>query len=421
MVDETLRIDTPIKAGSCCGTERAANEVPAAAGCCGPAPKATASCCGSDTAAPRRIDWFLWASAALAVLGYGWHLIAGGETHGAMDHFAMGVFELFNIMWWGIVLGIVFVGLLDRVPRDVIIAALAGERRTTGILRATAAGVAFDLCSHGILMVGMKLYERGATIGQTVAFLLASPWNSFSLTIILIALIGWWYTLLFILLSAVIAVATGYLFDLLVARGRLPDNPARTLSGPAPALWPAIRAWLAGKRFTLAMLPEIARAGLSGSRTVLRWLLFGVVLAAAIRALVPAEVFTDWFGPTLLGVVLTLVAATIIEVCSEGATPIAADLVSRAAAPGNGFVFLMGGGRDRLYRDHVAARHDPVLADRPDAAVDRPAPDRADRDPAEPARLTQPVCRGERRFDKSTACCDPFTHPLSSVNKGELA
>ena len=57
----------------------------------------------------------------------------------------------------------------------------------------------------------------------------------------------------------------------------------------------------------------------------------------------PAELFADWFGPTWIGVILTLVAATVIEVCSEGSSPIAADLVTRANAPGNGFAFLMAG------------------------------------------------------------------------------
>ena len=35
-------------------------------------------------------------------------------------------------------------------------------------------------------LIGQR-YERGATIGQVMAFLIASPWNSFSLTLILIA------------------------------------------------------------------------------------------------------------------------------------------------------------------------------------------------------------------------------------------
>jgi len=58
---------------------------------------------------------------------------------------------------------------------------------------------------------------------------------------------------------------------------------------------------------------------------------------------VPTEHFETYFGPTLLGLGLTLVAATIIEVCSEGSTPIAADLLTRAGSPGNSFAFLMAG------------------------------------------------------------------------------
>jgi len=79
-------------------------------------------------------------------------------------------------------------------------------------------------------MVGAKLYERGASFGQTLAFLLASPWNSFSLTLILFGLIGWPWSLAFIAGSAVVALATGWIADSWpdfpgVARGWLPPNP----------------------------------------------------------------------------------------------------------------------------------------------------------------------------------------------------
>ena len=312
-------------------------------GCCPPAPAAPKSACEASCGGGKaRTDWMLWGSAVLVAAGYVWHLAFGSHA-GPVDHFAAGTFELMNTMWWGILLGILFVGLLDRVPRDLVIAALSGERRFTGILRATMAGLAFDLCSHGILMVGMKLYERGATIGQTVAFLLASPWNSLSLTVILIALIGWWYTLLFILLSAVIGIATGLIFDALVERGHLPENPARAEAGPRPKFRDAWAKFRAETRFRRSDIGPMFRAGLAGSRMVLRWLLFGIVLASAVRAFVPADIFADWFGPTMLGLLLTVIAATIIEVCSEGSAPIAADLVGRAGAPGNGFVFLMAG------------------------------------------------------------------------------
>ena len=57
----------------------------------------------------------------------------------------------------------------------------------------------------------------------------------------------------------------------------------------------------------------------------------------------PLDTYQAFSGPTLAGLFLTLLAATVIEVCSEGSTPIAADILSRAAAPGNGFTFLMAG------------------------------------------------------------------------------
>jgi len=83
--------------------------------------------------------------------------------------------------------------------------------------------------------------------------------------------------------------------------------------------------------------------GLKDSRMIVRWLLLGVLLAAAIRTFVPIDSFQTYFGATLAGLGMTLIVATILEICSEGSTPIAADLVTRAQAPGNGFAFLMTG------------------------------------------------------------------------------
>ncbi|MEO0393411.1 MAG: permease [Pseudomonadota bacterium] len=319
-------------------------------------PSRSGGCCGGKAAATdqvspwqrlRRVDWMLWGSLTVTALAYGWYLINPASPvadHSAMTHFTHGVFDLINTMWWGLLLGVVFVGLMDRVPKELVMQALGGTRKATGILKATAAGVAFDLCSHGILMVGMKLYERGATIGQTFAFLLASPWNSISLTIILIALIGWPWTLAFIVLSAVIGVITGLVVDSLVARGLLPDNPNRMgVTPPDAPLSTGLRRWFSSLQPSGRGAVAVLADGLRGSKMVLRWLLFGVVLASLIRAFVPAEVFADWFGPGLLGLFITVIVATIIEVCSEGSAPIAADIVNRAGAPGNGFTFLMTG------------------------------------------------------------------------------
>ena len=93
-----------------------------------------------------------------------------------------------------------------------------------GLLRAVGAGVALDLCNHGILMVGMSLYKRGASLGQTIAFLIASPWNSLSVTLILASLIGWRWVLAFIVLSMVVGLITGWIAERLVHAGKIPPN-----------------------------------------------------------------------------------------------------------------------------------------------------------------------------------------------------
>ncbi len=301
------------------------------------------SCCPSDDQ-PRRFDFLLWGGAGLVLLTYlmGWQhgAIPLPEWLQVMSH---GVFELMNTMWWGVLIGAVFVGVLGRIPQAMITAVLGQGGKVSGIVRATLSGVLLDLCSHGILMVGMQLYQRGASIGQVMAFLIASPWNSFSLTIILVALIGLPWTLAFIGLSMAIAVVTGCLFDTLVSKGQLPSNPNTKDLPENYVFWVEFRRFLRSTEWSLIGLWALLWDGLKGSRMVLRWLFFGVLLATAIRGLVSVEDFQDWFGPSVMGLMLTLLAATIIEVCSEGSTPIAADIMTRASAPGNSFAFLMTG------------------------------------------------------------------------------
>jgi uncharacterized membrane protein YraQ (UPF0718 family) len=246
-------------------------------------------------------------------------------------------------MWWGVLLGLIFVGLLAKVPQNLVLSVLGKGGTLNGLLRATAAGVLLDLCSHGILMVGTKLYHKGASLGQVMAFLIASPWNSFSLTLIMFALIGFKWTMAFIVCSMIIALISGWIFDLCVTKKILPENPNAFELDDNFKFWPEARKQWANIDWSFSIVKSVAKEGLSGSRMVLRWLLFGVVLAALIRTFVSAEFFQQWFGPSLIGIVFTLIAATIIEVCSEGSTPIAADLLTRAHAPGNAFTFMMAG------------------------------------------------------------------------------
>jgi uncharacterized protein len=293
----------------------------------------------------QRPDYLLWISSTIVLLCYALYWLVDGHPDLPQWLVVMtsGVYELINRMWWGLLAAVIFVGLLERIPRDLVMSALGQGGTLKGVVRATIAGVLLDLCSHGILMVGTKLYERGASLGQLMAFLIASPWNSLSLTIILVALIGFGWTLAFVLLSMAVGIVTGLIFDYLVAGGKLPSNPNHVVSTNGDSLTRQFGQLVKTIKITPSGMLAMLKDGLRDSKMVFRWVFFGIVMATAIRAFVPVDTYQTLFGPTVAGLLLTLLAATVIEVCSEGSTPIAADIVTRAAAPGNGFTFLMAG------------------------------------------------------------------------------
>jgi len=76
---------------------------------------------------------------------------------------------------------------------------------------------------------------------------------------------------------------------------------------------------------------------------VLWWLIVGMLMASFARGYIPHDIFMDFMGPTALGLIITLFFATIIEVCSEGSSPLAFEIFKQTGAFGNSFTFLMAG------------------------------------------------------------------------------
>ncbi|MCC7305400.1 MAG: permease [Alphaproteobacteria bacterium] len=300
------------------------------------------SCCntGHDHG-QHKTDFLFYGTSAVILAALALYFVAPDLPY--IHHFGGTVLEMLSTMWWGVLLGIFFVGLMGQVPREYFQAIMGRGDSAGGILRAVIAGIFLDLCSHGIVLVAAKLYERGISTAQIVAFLIASPWNSLSLTLILVSLIGLQWTLVFIAGSVLVAFITGFAYMALVKNGTLPANPHTTAMPEDFNFWQDARTRLKNFRPDAAFFKNVFRSGLSEGRMLVRWLLLGIIIAAAARTFIPADDFALLFGPTMLGLLITLAAATVIEVCSEGSVPIASEIMKNAAAPGNAFTFLMAG------------------------------------------------------------------------------
>lgn len=311
----------------------------------------TSSCChqdhnheGHDHANAKR-DWVLWGSMPFVVIPYLLMFLDVPFIHSFewLHTYCHAIYEFVNMVWWGVALGVFFLALMSKIPREFVMSVLGNNKGMNGIARAMGAGVLLDLCNHGILMIATKIYQRGASIGQVMAFLIASPWNSISLTFILISMIGLKLTIVFLVLSCVIAFISGVIFDALVKKGVLPSNPNAFDMPEDFKFFPEAKRQLKSVHWSGTMFKEMLVSGIKDSQMVVRWLVFGIMIAALLRVFLDPAAFATYFGPTVLGMVATVAFATILEVCSEGSSPIAADLVTRAGAPGNAFTFLMAG------------------------------------------------------------------------------
>lgn len=300
--------------------------------------------CGSSK--PKKLDLILWFSVVIitlsVVLNTGLEVITGASPM-MLHHFTHAVLGILATMWWSIALGIVIIGLMSKVPRDFFTAIMGADKSFGGLVRAVFGGLLLDLCCHGILLVAAKLYERGVSLAQVVTFLVASPWNSVSLTLVLIALIGWKWTLLYIIGSMVIALLTGMILQALTSKGVLPSNPNSIEMTQDFKLKDELKPLFKNIKFTKSGCIDILKSGWRDGKMIIKWLLFGTIIAASLRTFIPAEMFADWLGPSVSGLFITLLFATVIEICSEGSAPVAGEIVTAAHAPGNGFTFLMAG------------------------------------------------------------------------------
>ncbi|MFH1245397.1 MAG: permease, partial [Candidatus Omnitrophota bacterium] len=243
-------------------------------------------------------------------------------------------------------LGFLLGGVIDYyVPREYVAHFLSRPGKKT-IFFSVLLGFFMSACSHGILALSIELHKKGAANAAVVAFLLASPWANFPLTIMLAGFFGLARALYIVLGALVIAVVTGLVFQLLERSGIVEKNisaQCREGFSAAADFKMRIRQYHFSLEQTIQGIKGVFSGAVSLADMVLWWLLIGMGLAALAAAYIPQSFFHHYMGPTALGLLVTLVAATVMEVCSEGTAPLAFEIYRQTQALGNPFVFLMAG------------------------------------------------------------------------------
>lgn len=250
--------------------------------------------------------------------------------------------DYFKLIWWAVLLGLLFGGIIDHfVPREYVSKFLSTHKKKS-IFYAVAFGFLMSACSHGILAIAIQLYKKGASIPAVIAFLLASPWANLPITILLFGFFG--VKALFMVASAiVIAIITGFIYQLLDKKRKIEKNPHTVKISKKFSIRKDVKKRFKNYKLSGADANSVLKGAWALAKMVLWWIFIGMILAAAARAFVPHHFFMKYLGPSVLGLAITLVFATIIEVCSEGSSVLAFEIFNQTKAFGNSFTFLMAG------------------------------------------------------------------------------
>lgn len=260
--------------------------------------------------------------------------------------FRKSLVSYFSMIWLAVLAGLLLGGCIDYyIPREYISHILAQPRKRT-IFQAVLLGFIMSACSHGILALSIQLHKKGASNPAVIAFLLASPWANITITIMLVSFFG--VKALFIILSAIlIALVTGLLYQILDRLSWIEHNMNIVSTAKDFSIIADIQKRARDYRFSLQNLSTDMRGVIAGavslSNMVLWWILIGMGIAAIAGAYIPTHFFHRYMGPSVYGLLVTLLLATLIEICSEGSAPMAFELFRQTGALGNSFTFLMAG------------------------------------------------------------------------------
>jgi len=260
------------------------------------------------------------------------------------------LWEYLSLIWWAILIGLLLGGVIDHlIPKEYIQNFLATHRKRE-ILYAVLFGFLMSACSHGILAIAMQLYKKGASTSSTIAFLLASPWANLPITVLFFGFFGA-KALLIVFSAIIIAIITGFIYQLLERKGLVECDKCHNGESHKKQMNFSIKKDISNRwqkytfswRGLLDELIGIVKGSWALSRMIMWWILIGMIVASLARVLVPQHFFMAYMGATILGMVIVLIVATVIEVCSEGSAPMAFEIFSQTGAFGNSFVFLMAG------------------------------------------------------------------------------
>ena len=227
-----------------------------------------------------------------------------------------------------LLLGFMMAGLLHVfVPATFFERHLAKENFKS-VLLAALIGVPLPLCSCGVIPTAISLRKDGASRGATVSFMISTPQIGVDSIIATYSMMGLPFAIvrpIAALLTSIAggAVTTWFSKDEIVVRQNCSCETKENT----------------GSRF----VKFLKYSFIDLVQNIGKWLVIGLMIGTLITLLVPDSFFTNLNLPSIVTMLIVLLIAVPMYVCSTGSIPIAAALMLKGLSPGAALVLLIAG------------------------------------------------------------------------------
>ena len=226
-----------------------------------------------------------------------------------------------------LLLGFLIAGMLHVFVPQKFYANYLSRNNKLSVVWTALLGIPLPLCSCGVIPTAIGLKNEKASKGAIASFLIATPQTGIDSILATFSLMG----LGFAIIRPTAALITGVCGGLLVNR-LVHDDDVVDMDSCSCQAEKGNRIWRVLKYAYYDMLRDI------GLR-----LLIGLVVAALIQVAVPDEFFLQFGSQPLLQMLVLLVIAVPMYICSTGSIPVAAALMMKGLSPGAALVMLMAG------------------------------------------------------------------------------
>jgi len=244
--------------------------------------------------------------------------------------------------------GIFMAGVLRAFMADDFVLKHLGKNNIASVIKASLIGVPMPLCSCGVMPVAMGLRKQGAGKGPTTAFLISTPESGVDSIAVTWALLDPIMTVVRPLAAFITATVAGIIVNFVPEHkqnGAVSEPACSCCSGGAEAAHDGESPHSGRHHHSLL---QRMRAGLAFAFGGLLGdigpsLLFGILIAGMISALVPPGFIEQNLGGGIRPMLIMLLVGIPLYVCATASTPIVAALALKGLSPGAALVFLLAG------------------------------------------------------------------------------